>query len=173
MNSGRLRIRDHLRREWHIEGGAATAGKAVASIIAIAVFLYLLRTILLPFVLAGIGAFICHYAVDWLGRRFRLSRTVAAVMVLVGGPGASGIVAWLAVPPLLSEAGHIATNLHPLVEGMARKFIGDGTLQAFGGSANAGEVADGAVAAARRWISQERHVAAIAAYGFSASSASF
>ena len=166
MNSRRLRIRDHLRKEGRLESTSATAGKAVACIVALIVFLYLLRTMLLPFVLAGIAAFICHYVVEWLRPRLPLSRTVIAVIVLVAALVLAAVVGWLAVPPLLSEGKQIVGNLPALLKSIAHKFIGDQTLQAFGGSVNAQQVADKAVAGVRRWFSQERHILMVAVYSF-------
>ena len=166
MSSGRVKIRDQLHRRGHLESTSATAGKAIAAIIGVIIFLYLLRAMLLPFVLAGIAAFICHYLIEWLRPRLPLSRTVIAVIVLAGALAVAAFVLWLAVPPLVSEGKRIIGNFHGLVAGMIQKLAGNQTIHAFGASVDAQQAADRTVAALRRWLSQEKHILMVAMYSF-------
>ena len=66
----------------------------------------------------------------------------------------------------MSEARRIVVNLHGLIASIIRKFLGHQSLQAFGASVDAQKVADQMVAALRHWLSQEKHILAVAFYSF-------
>jgi predicted PurR-regulated permease PerM len=69
------------------EGGVRAL---VITVIVIGLFLYAVRVILLPFVIAAIAAYICNPFVNALARRTRLPRplfAVAAFIVLVAAVG--------------------------------------------------------------------------------------
>ena len=46
----------------------------MVTLVALALFVYLVEFIVLPFVIAGIIAYICTPLLDWLARRTRLER---------------------------------------------------------------------------------------------------
>ncbi len=52
-------------------------------IAAIAISLYLIKPILLPFVVAGIVAYVCTPLLDWLAARTRLPRALFAVLLFL------------------------------------------------------------------------------------------
>jgi predicted PurR-regulated permease PerM len=167
MTNPHPRIRDYVGQQRKIRGGAATAAKAVACLIALAFFFYLLQTILLPFVLAGIVAFICDHLVRWLQRRLRWSRTACAIMVLIGVLTIVAICAWLALPPLTEEIQRVSGKLHPLVEGFLQKFLGSGSVNMFGATITAKQAADEIVNGMHSWFGQSGNLIKAAAYTFS------
>ena len=70
---------------------------------AIALFLYLIRTILLPFVLAAVVAYICTPPLDWLAKRTRLPRLLMAVLLFL-------ILLGIAAFTLTVAAQHLAAE---------------------------------------------------------------
>jgi len=63
----------------------------VLVVIGLAVLVFLLRFILLPFVVAGVIAYICTPLVDWLTRRTRLPRALLAVLVFLAVIGTAAL----------------------------------------------------------------------------------
>jgi len=82
----------------------AEARAVVVTFVALALFVYLVGLIVLPFVIAGIIAYICTPLLDWLARRTRLPRALLAALlfVLLIGTAAFTVafVAWSLISPL-------------------------------------------------------------------------
>jgi predicted PurR-regulated permease PerM len=119
---------------------------------AIALLLYEIRLILLPFVLSGLLAYICTPLIEWLRERSKLPRTLLAIgvfliLVLIGG----GIV-YAGVPPLILELKRFLTDLDPMIGGMARAAIGSDPVKLFGHQTDAAQIAETASAGFRNWI---------------------
>jgi predicted PurR-regulated permease PerM len=83
----------------------------VAVIAAAAVFVYLLRNVLLPFVVAGVVAYVFTPLITWLARKTGLSRWLFALLVWVALLGIAAIVGFLAAPPLFHELLAVGGNL--------------------------------------------------------------
>lgn len=149
-----------------IQGGAATAGKVVALIVAISFFFYLLRQALLPFVIAGILGYICNFFIAWIGKRVPLPRWVLALVMMILVVGLGALVGWLGVPPLLQELKSIGSNLHDVIQGFVAKLMGNGKITAFGGAVTASDVADYVVKAMHTWIGQNGRLLQLGALGF-------
>lgn len=149
-----------------IQGGAATAGKIVGLMIALAFFIYLLRTVLLPFVIAGILGYIGNFFIAWVGKRVPAPRWVLALVMLLLLIGLGALVGWLGVPPLLQEIKSITNNLHDVIQGFVGKLMGNGKITAFGGSVTASEIADYIVKALKTWINQNGRLLQLGALGF-------
>lgn len=60
-----------------------TSRGTIAVLVSLAVFLYLIRTVLLPFVLAGAIAYVATPGIDAAARRTRLPRTLWAILFFV------------------------------------------------------------------------------------------
>lgn len=138
-----------------IRGGAATAGKVIAFLVAVAAFLYLLREILFPFVLAAIIAYVCTGLVNWLARRLPGPRWLWAIAVFVALLAIAGIFGYLAGPPLVEEINSIAGNLHEVVESFISKLMGGHSMALLGTTVTAGQVADYTVNTIKKWFSQD------------------
>ncbi len=149
-------------------GGASPAGgfSPIAAVVlaAIIVFLYLVRSILLPFVIGGIVAFVCAPLVDGIARRARLPRWVPALGVLVAIVGLAALGAWLGLPSLLRETARTFGDLQGTVEGFMRALIGNRTLNVMGTSLNAASLTNDLLGAARTWLEADSHIVELVAY---------
>jgi predicted PurR-regulated permease PerM len=104
----------------------------VLTVAAVALFVYLIRFILLPFVVAGVVAYICTPLVDWLTRRTRLPRALIAVLVFLILIGVVGLCVTLAGERLVTEAGGAITDLQSTLNRLLHQTSGDQTIVLFG-----------------------------------------
>jgi predicted PurR-regulated permease PerM len=158
-------ISEHVRRA----SGRATT----VVLILIVLFLYGIRQALLPFVLAGAAAYACTPAVNWLTARTKLPRSAWAIAVFCVLTGVLALLAELGAPPLLAAIANFATDTQALAEGAIRSMIGDRTIQLFGESTNAPELAKQVVASVRGWATQTGEFAILATYSFAGIFAAF
>lgn len=133
--------------------------------VVVAVFLYFIRDILLPFVLAGILAYICTPVVDWLTARTRWPRPLFAIAVLLMLMAFAALFTYLGVPVLLREVTRLSNDLQGSIETLIKQLIGDGTVQLLSQPINAAKIANYAADGLRSWLSQG-HMFTIAAFGF-------
>ena len=88
---------DPKERESHRAAGATAwhdsteARAVVVTFVALALFVYLVGFIVLPFVVAGIIAYICTPLLDWLAGRTGLPRPQLAVLLFLLLVGLAGI----------------------------------------------------------------------------------
>jgi predicted PurR-regulated permease PerM len=82
----------------------------------IALFVYLIRFILLPFVIAGIVAYICTPLVDRLAARTRLPRPLLAVLSFVILIGLAAFAVAIAGHRLVAEASGAVTDLQGMLD---------------------------------------------------------
>jgi predicted PurR-regulated permease PerM len=137
----------------------------VTVVVGLVVFLYFVKDILLPFVVAGIVAFVTTPLVDWLAARTRLPRWVYALAVLCGILGLGALLGLLGAPPLLRELQRVAGDLQGTVTGFLRVLLGSRTFSLMGQRLDA--VAVGAMIArdAQSWMAQDGHLLEVAAAG--------
>ena len=109
---------------------------------AAAVVLHELRTVLLPFVIAGVTAYVCAPLVDSLAARARWPRWLAALAVLVILMGAAAALGWLGLPPLIRQVEGVAADLHGAVADFMRAVIGTHSVQLLGTNLDAQRTAD-------------------------------
>src|ERR1700727_531288 len=83
----------------------------VVTFVALALFVYLIGFIVLPFVIAGIIAYICTPLLDWLAGRTGLPRPLLAILLFLLLVGLAGFTAAGAAPRLFSEIGSTVTDL--------------------------------------------------------------
>ncbi len=145
--------------------GARGPSAAVTIVVVVAVFLYLVRRILLPFVVAGIVAYVCTPLIDWLAARVRLPRWVFALAVVLVLMAFAALVAWLGVPAMLRETERVAGNLRGTVQGFVQALIGKRTLTLMGEPINAASLATYTVSGLRAWLGQDARIAYVAAFG--------
>lgn len=139
--------------------------RAVVMIAVAVAFLYLVRGILLPFVIAGIVAYVCTPLVDGLAARLRVPRWVFALAVVLVLMAFASLVAWLGVPALLRETERVAGDLRGTVQGFMEALIGKRTITLMGESINAASLATYAVDGLRAWLGQDARIAYVAAFG--------
>jgi predicted PurR-regulated permease PerM len=135
-------------------------------IIGLAVFLYAIRWILLPFVVSAVAAYLCAPVIDWLATRTHLPRRLFAIAAFAALLAIAAGMAMLGTPLLIPEAIAIATDLGGTIERLAQGVIGDGSIVVVGQSMNASELAQAAVAALRGWLGQAGVLFMVASWSF-------
>jgi predicted PurR-regulated permease PerM len=132
------------------------------------VLLYLIRGILLPFVLAGIVAYVCTPLVDLLSERLRIPRWLPALAVLFVLMALASLVGLLGVPALAHEAVRVVGDLQGSIAGFVRALIGQRTVRVMGATINAQSLALYAVNGVRAWTSTDTRIIDLAAWGTAA-----
>jgi predicted PurR-regulated permease PerM len=137
----------------------------VTVVVGLAIFLYLVRNILLPFAVAGIVAFVATPLVDYLAARTRVPRWMYALGILLALLGLGALLGWLGAPPLLHELQRIAGNLQGVVTDFLRILLGGRTLVLLGERLNAAAIGAMIASEAQSWLSQGGRVLEVAALG--------
>src|SRR5271154_4088254 len=100
------RLGEHLRIAGPLDSGETRA--ILIGAVVLTIFLYLIKLILLPFVLASIVAYICTPLLDWAAKRTGWPRLLFAVILFLLLLGAGVLVVVLAGRRLFVEALGIA-----------------------------------------------------------------
>ena len=137
----------------------------ITIVVGLVVFLYFVKDILLPFVVAAIVAFVATPLVDWLAARTRAPRWVYALAVLFAILGLGAILGLLGAPPLLRELHRIAADLQGTVTGFLRVLLGNSTLDLMGQRLDAAGVGAMIAREAQSWMAQDGHILELAALG--------
>ncbi len=139
---------------------------AVIAILGLAVFAYLIRQILIPFVLAGIVAYVCTPFVDRLAQRLRVRRWVGGIVLLILVMGIVAALIFIGSRTLVPEISRMAADVHGGVEGLARQIFGSGSFEVVGVRIDAASIADYAVAGLHDWLAQSGNLFMLAAMTF-------
>src|ERR1700761_2768655 len=107
---------------------------AVIAVAALAIFLYLIQSILLPFIVAGITAYVCSPLLDWLTAKTKLPRPLFAVLLAVLLLGGVALFVATAGQPLITETRSTIGELQGTVERLLRETNGGAPIQIFGQS---------------------------------------
>ncbi|MGH8298792.1 MAG: AI-2E family transporter [Steroidobacteraceae bacterium] len=139
----------------------------ITVMVGLVVFLYLVRDILLPFVVAAVVAFVATPLVDWLAARTRVPRALYALGVLFALMGLGALIGWLGAPPLLRELQRIGGNLQGTVTAFVRVLLGHSTLSLLGERLDAASIGALVAHEATSWVQGGRilQVAALGAAG--------
>ena len=133
--------------------------------VVLTVFLYFIKLILLPFVLAGIVAYICTPLLDWAAKRTGWPRLLFAVTLFLLLLGAGMLVVVLAGRRLFVEALGIATDFQGMLEHLTGQTIGDEPIHLFGISLSAHDIAQAALERTRDWFAQTDQIELVTGYG--------
>jgi len=144
----------------------------IAAVI-LAIFLYFIKLILLPFVLAGIVAYICTPILDWAEKRTRWPRLLFAVALFLLLCGISVFVVVVASERLADEARATAADLQGLLENFTRQAMGEQAITLFGYSMNAREIAQAVLERVRDWAGQTDQIALLTGYSMVAAMGAF
>ncbi len=155
---------DGTRDHEHV--GKISTGTTITVLVILAVFFYEIQSVLLPFVLAGLLAFICSPVVEWITLRVRLPRWVAAVGVFVVLMAAAAAGALAGVPPLAQEAAGIISDVEPIATGLFHAILGERTVNLFGQAMNADQLAQAALAGMRGWLAESGRLLTFGTYAF-------
>jgi predicted PurR-regulated permease PerM len=164
--SEKARTAERARAAGPLDAGEARA--IMIGAVVLVIFLYFIKLILLPFVLAGIVAYICTPFLDWAARRTRWPRIFFAVILFLVLLGIIALVVVFAAQRLMVEARAIAGDLQGMLENFTRQAIGEEPVHLFGSSVDAHEIAQGALERARDWFGQTDQIALITGYSLAA-----
>ena len=139
---------------------------AIGVVVSLTIFIYLVRDILLPFVFAGILAYVCTPLVDWLAARVRWPRWLFAVTVLVVLMALAVIVGLLGWRPLLHEVARTAADLKGTVQALLKQFMGDNSFKLLGQTIDAGQIAISVSDGVRDWFSARGSMLEALVYSF-------
>jgi predicted PurR-regulated permease PerM len=134
-------------------------------LIAAAVVLYLIRPVVLPFVLAGAIAYVADPAVQWLAARTGWRRWLAALAVFVVVVGLLAGLGRVTLPTLAHELLAVATHLQAILQKAIGAVIGGGSVDLLGRPVTAQGMATDAVDQLRGWLDRNGRVFAFAAIG--------
>lgn len=141
--------------------GTVRQQTALLALVIVALFVYVLQWVLLPFIIAGLLAYVFTPAVEYIAARLhkpRFASATAVFLALLAFAVALGVVG---ARPLFREVVDIVTNLQPTLETLARYTIGDQTIELFGQSMDAPRLARAAVGGLRQWIEQTGRIATL------------
>jgi len=160
--SDEARLTERVRAAGPLDSGETRA--IMIGAVVLTIFLYFIKLILLPFVLAAIIAYIFTPALDWATRRTQLPRLLLSVGLFLVLFAATVAVIVLAGQRLLVEAQAIAADLQDLLENFTRQAMGAGSIALFGAKLNAHDVAKGVLDRLRDWFGQMDQIGAVTEY---------
>jgi predicted PurR-regulated permease PerM len=131
---------------------------------ALTVFLYWIKLILLPFVLAGITAYICTPLIDWAARRTRWPRLLFAIGLFVVLCALLLGFGLYVGQRLVAEVHATAADLQPMLEHFTRELLGDRPIDLFGTTMNAHQITQSVIERVRDWLGQSDRLAVLAGY---------
>jgi predicted PurR-regulated permease PerM len=132
--------------------------------VGIALFVYLIRFILLPFVVAGIVAYIATPPVDWLAARTRLPRPLLAVLLALLLIGLAAFAVAIASHRLVTDAGGAVSDLQSLLD----RLSGGQPMSVFGHTIDVAALASIAAARIQGFFGQPELPLLAVGYGFAA-----
>jgi predicted PurR-regulated permease PerM len=145
----------------------ASGRSILLGLIAAAVFLYAIRRILLPFVLAGAVAYALAPAIDWIGRRARLGRTLAAILVFFLILAVMAALAAVVGPQAGEETRHAVAEFPALVTQLVGEITSGHPVKLLGQQMAPPELADRIVASVRGFALQGGRAFLLVGWAFS------
>lgn len=142
----------------------ATAALTIGVVALIGAFLYLVRNALIPFVFAGVIAYVTTPAIDWAAARTRMPRWIFALITLLLLLGLFALIGWLGVPSLAKQVTNMGNNLQGGVADIVAEFTGKGTINLFGKQMNAQMIAQYIIESVSAFLSA--NVFSIVEYSF-------
>lgn len=134
----------------------------------VALFLYFIRSIMLPFVLAGIIAYICTPLINWLTERTRLPRALFAALMFVALIGVAALFVTIAGRRLVAEVQSTAADLQQTIENLVHQTTGGQPVSWFGQPIDPEQLGPVLLARARDWLGQPDRIGLVAGYSIAA-----
>jgi predicted PurR-regulated permease PerM len=157
------------------ESQSATASRETAEVravvvtfVALALFVYLVGFIVLPFVIAGIIAYICTPLLDWLAGRTGLPRPLLAVLLFLLLVGLAGFTIAVAGRHLVTEIGSTVTDLQGTLGHLLHRAADGEPLRLFGQSIDVNETVRGIGDRIHDWLGRPDRLMLVAGFGFAA-----
>jgi predicted PurR-regulated permease PerM len=130
------------------------SSRTILIVIALGIVLHTIQWILLPFVVAGVVAYLCTPIVELLAARMRRPRALIAVGVFLILLAIAASLGLLGLPHLVQRLSRLVTDLQATLENLTRSIIGNQKVNLFGEPMNAAELAQSAAASVRGWVGQ-------------------
>jgi predicted PurR-regulated permease PerM len=134
---------------------------AILLVVLAALLINQLQWVLLPFVIAGLVAYICAPAIEWFAERTRLPRALFAVAAFLALLVFASLLAMLGMPSLIGGLRNIVTDLQGIVTDVVRGAIGSAQVTLMGEAMNAEAIAQAVMANARSWVADAGRIAAL------------
>lgn len=140
---------------------------ATAALVLIAAFafLYLIRSILLPFVLPLVVAYVLEPLIKLLSARLRVSRRVVAGCVFLVLIGVLAFVGWLVAPVLVRLTARLNADLTETLAGFLNNLLHGHAISLFGHSLSAKQMAAEAIRTLQDWTGNGVGMMKLAALG--------
>lgn len=143
-----------------------SSATVVGVVLALVIFIYLVRDILFPFVVAGIVAFVCTPLIEWLTKRIGWPRWVFAVGAMLVLMALTVFIGFLGWRPLLHEVARTAADLQGRVEALLQQIIGNSSFTLMGQTIDATQIATSVADGVRQWFAARGSVLAAVTYSF-------
>jgi predicted PurR-regulated permease PerM len=138
----------------------------IAILMALALFVYLIRFILLPFVIAGVIAYVCTPLLDWLARRTNLPRALFAVVLFLVLIGTLGLIIAFGGRHLVAEAGSTVSDLQGTLEHLLHQAAGGQPISLFGQTLDADAIVRAVTERLHDLLGQPDLLVLVTGYGF-------
>jgi predicted PurR-regulated permease PerM len=157
------------------ESQSATASRETAEVravvvtfVALALFVYLVGFIVLPFVIAGIIAYICTPLLDWLAGRTGLPRPLLAVLLFLLLVGFVGFTVAVAGRHLVAETGSTVTDLQGTLDHLLHRAADAEPIRLFGRAIDLTDIVRTIGDRIHDWLGRPDRLIVVAGYGFAA-----
>jgi predicted PurR-regulated permease PerM len=171
MNAAKEKNEDERSRAQAAAARPLDPGETRAVIlaaVALAVFLYFIKLILLPFVLAAIVAYISTKPLDWIAKRTGWPRVLFAVLLFLVFLVIGALFSVFAAKRIAVETLGLAADLQQILQSFIGQVIGDHPVQLLGRSITAQQIVNSALDQIRDWIGQTDQLALLTGYGLAA-----
>jgi predicted PurR-regulated permease PerM len=168
MTTAKKRGEDDARQKRQAVGSRLDADEARAVILAaaaLAIFLYFIKLILLPFILPAILAYICTPAIDWLAKRTRWPRLVFAIGFFLVILGIGTLFGIFAAGRVADEARNLAFDLQGTLQRLVSDTTGNHPVQILGHIIDPQQIVKSALDRIADWVGQTDQLALFASVG--------
>lgn len=121
-----------VQEEDHPHGEHEPLWVTAALLAGIVLFLYLVRRILAPFVIAAALAYVFSPTVGWIEKRLRIRRIFAVLLFLLLALGPVAILVWFLYPVLVRETRELATNTPAILSNLLLQLFGGESIEFLG-----------------------------------------
>lgn len=132
---------------------------------ALAIFLYFIKLILLPFLLPAVLAYLCTPLLDRLATRTRWPRSLFAVLFFLFFLAVGALFVDFAGTRIFLEARGLTTDLQGTLERFVRDAIGSEPVRMLGYTADAHQLVQSMLDHLRDWLGQSDKLATLVGYG--------
>jgi predicted PurR-regulated permease PerM len=131
---------------------------------ALAIFLYFIKLILLPFLLPAVLAYLCTPVLDRLAARTRWPRWLFAVLFFLVFLGIGALFLDFAGTRIVAEARGLTSDLQGTLERFVRDAIGSQPVPLLGHAVDAHELVQGLLDKLRDWLGQSDVLVTLTGY---------